>query len=344
MCGTHLVKGGFYRAIRIVAAELTSPFFDPKNLKIFSFNPNLEQLMTYIVEGLYFMKKFFKWAAIIGSILACIPIAISIYFLKNVDQMREKIWDIPANEWNPSIKPDIELGKRIVTVRNGCVECHGQNLGGSTFIDDPAMGLFSGSNISSYKFKDWTDGEVMRAIRHGIGKDNRTLIFMPSHEFSNLSQSDLQSVVAYLKSTVPIESEDIPISLGPLFYVLVGLGQLPHGLAAEAVDHQKIFSDKPEESPTPQFGEYLVKSACIGCHQADLSGGPIKGGPPDWPPAKNIKGSIGLVNWSFEDFKKALQEGINPAGEIIRLPMPIQLTRHLNDTELAAIWAYLRSL
>lgn len=36
-------------------------------------------------------------------------------------------------------KADIELGHRVVKIRNGCVDCHGEDLGGMKIMEDPVF-------------------------------------------------------------------------------------------------------------------------------------------------------------------------------------------------------------
>src|SRR5690349_10627862 len=42
----------------------------------------------------------------------------------------------------------VERGAHLVEARYVCVECHGQNLGGGTMINVPAIGVMLGPNIT----------------------------------------------------------------------------------------------------------------------------------------------------------------------------------------------------
>lgn len=42
----------------------------------------------------------------------------------------------------------IELGRRIVNVRNGCVDCHGANLGGKKVVENAFVGALHAPNIT----------------------------------------------------------------------------------------------------------------------------------------------------------------------------------------------------
>jgi mono/diheme cytochrome c family protein len=52
----------------------------------------------------------------------------------------------------------------------------------------------------------------------------------------------------------------------------------------------------------------------------------------------------GIGKWTFEDFRKTIRTGVNPKGEILLPPMPIAMLQNLPDSDLKAIYAYLRTL
>jgi mono/diheme cytochrome c family protein len=236
----------------------------------------------------------------------------------------------------------LELGKRIVTIRNGCVDCHGQDLAGKVVVQDLGMGEIWGSNITPFALKDWSDEQIAQAIRNGINRDGRSLILMPSHEYQSLSHADLGSVISYLREAPSIVRVPPRPSLGPLAKTLFALGRIPTLIPADSIiPVSKGFVAKPAEAPTAEFGKYLVATSCQGCHGERLAGGPIPGGPPSWPPASDLRGLTGQ-GWNYATFTRAMREGINKKDQSIRPPMPILLTRQMNETELQAMWAYLR--
>ena len=83
---------------------------------------------------------------------------------------------------------------------------------------------------------------------------------------------------------------------------------------------------------------------CIGCHGADFSGGPIPGGPPDWPPAANLTLGGDLANWTEVGFLSAFRTGIKPSGAPFDEIMPYQAVGQMSDDELKAMWLFLQSL
>lgn len=238
---------------------------------------------------------------------------------------------------------DLELGKRIYAVRAGCVDCHGADLGGTKVIDDPALGSIYGANITPFKLASWSDEEIAAAIRYGVHKENRSLRGMPSFDYVSLSKSDIAAVIKYVRSVPPVEKESVPNRYGPVGRALTVLGQLPLFEAAAHIDQSKGFGDKPEEGPTYDFGKYLA-SSCVGCHGHEFKGGPIQGGDPSWPPASNIR--LG-ANPKYDEasFRTMIQTGVSPVtNQPIRPPMPVALLKQMNETEIKALWEYLKTL
>lgn len=238
---------------------------------------------------------------------------------------------------------DVELGKRLYTVRNGCIECHGADLSGAKIMENGAMGSIFGSNISPFKLKDWSDEEIARAIRYGIHKSGRSLVFMPSFDFEAISMGDTAALVAYIRSVPAVEKESHTNTFGPIAKMLSAFGKIPVMFPAKIINLQKGFSEKPPEGPTVEFGKYLT-NACIGCHGEDLKGGKIQGGDPSWPEAPNIR--LGAESkWNENLFKEVIKTGVSPISKNkLRAPMPVNLLAQMNEEEIQAIWLYLSSL
>ncbi len=240
---------------------------------------------------------------------------------------------------------DIETGKHIVNSRNGCVDCHGSDLAGKTFIDDPAIGVIAGSNLTPSAMGSKSDLEIIQSLRFGVNSALKPLVFMPSHEFQHLSLHDMQSIVAYLRSIPSVERASAPIKLGPMAKILFATGKVPTFIPAASglIRRNHGFTEKPAEGATPEYGAYLIKAGCAGCHGQELKGGPIPGAPPDWLPATNIAADSTAAKWTKEQFVTAMREGKRPDGSIISPPMPIPLTSQLKEVELEAMWAYIHS-
>lgn len=116
----------------------------------------------------------------------------------------------------------------------------------------------------------------------------------------------------------------------------------------------------PAGAETPvERGRYLVETiaACGNCHtprgpggvtQADkaLAGGFVFDEPPFTAVSSNITPDreTGIGAWTDAQIAKAIREGIRPDGSLIGPPMPFEVYRHLSDSDVAAIVAYLRTV
>lgn len=238
----------------------------------------------------------------------------------------------------------IERGKYLVDSVMGCKICHDQDFGGRAEVDDPAIGKLWGKNLTGGQgstIKEFTARDWVRAIRHGVGKDGRRLVLMPSEDYATFGDSDIAAVVAYIKSLPNVDRADEGISLGPLGRVLLATGQVD--FAYNKIDHKAEKTTTPP-GPTKEWGKVMA-GACIGCHGHTLSGGQIPGGPPDWPEARNLTmHESGLKTWTKEQFTTALRAGKRPDGTEIRAPMPWQVYKGMSDDDVTALWLYLQTV
>ena len=242
----------------------------------------------------------------------------------------------------------IERGRHLVESRYVCGECHGPTFGGGVMIDDPMIGTLLGPNLTTgsgsvtldYEPADWD-----RAVRHGVSPAGMPTA-MPAVDFQLMSDQELSDIVAYVRSVPPVDNQVAPVSLGPLGRVLMATGALRLSVD-EIPSHQAAHrSTPPAAEVTAEFGQHLA-GVCTGCHGPTLVGGPIPGGDPAWPPAKNLTPhETGLGSWSYEDFAEALREGTRPDGSTLLQPMMAILpyAQSMTETELQALWTYLRSV
>mgnify|MGYP001305376414 CR=1 FL=1 len=292
------------------------------------------------------MKTVFRWVGIVfGVLVGLIILTIgAIYFI--TESRINKTYDIQVETVAiPTDAATIEYGKHVATIR-ACIECHGEDLGGKIYIEDPAVGRLVTSNLTAGKNgsgSSYTDADYVRAIRHGVGSDGKPLLLMPSLEFYYLSDADLGAVIAYVKSVPPVDS-DLPrnqVAL-PLRAIYLFSGEVGM-LSAEVIDHESPPPIAPEAGVTDAYGEYLAVT-CTGCHGKGLSGGPIPGAPPGWPEALNLTPGGELIGWSEPDFIAAMRTGVTPAGRQLRNEfMPWKVLGQMTDDELRALWLYLQS-
>jgi mono/diheme cytochrome c family protein len=214
------------------------------------------------------MKKVLKWIGIIlGGILTLIVVAVAALYL--IGNSRIANAQVEPRRLTVSVEEaSLERGEHLVRYVAACISCHGQDLGGDIFLEDPMMGSMAAPNLTSgaggtndFSVEDWD-----RAIRHGVGKDGRVLGGMPSQAYALMSDSDLAAVIAYLQSVPPVDHvlPERSFSLaGTIIFGGLGLAGLPY----ELIDHAAVGSYQPALDVSDDYGAYLATLAsCADCH------------------------------------------------------------------------------
>lgn len=235
----------------------------------------------------------------------------------------------------------IARGQHLVTAVAKCTDCHGDDLGGKVMVDDPLAGRLVGPNLTrGSNATASSDEALVRAIVHGVGDGGRPLVAMPARDYAALGREDVAAIVAYVRQAPRVERELPPTRLGPVLRVLLALHKVPL-LEAELVDHAKGLAAAPAVEGTATYGAYLARTGgCIGCHGETLAGGPVPG-VPNAPPAADLRPAA-LSRWSEQDFLRAMREGKRPDGRVLDPLMPWRATAAMTDTELHALWLFLR--
>ena len=289
-----------------------------------------------------------RWLVrILAGVIGFIVIVVAMLYLVSGARLG-KHWEIsPEAVVIPTDSASIAYGQHVAAIR-GCTGCHLVNLAGGVFIDAPEFARLWARNLTPGKGgagATYTDADWVRSIRHGVRPDGTALLFMPSQEFNRLSDHDLGSLIAWLKTLAPVDTAYPASKVGPIGRILFLTGKVPL-VPAAMINHS---APRPAEVPvgeTVAYGKYLG-GACAGCHGDTFSGGKIPGGPPNMPPARNLTPDVatGIGTWSLEDFRTVLREGRLPNGtQLDTLAMPVRLTRHLTELETAALFTYFKSV
>jgi len=268
----------------------------------------------------------------------------------------------------PSDAVSIERG-RYLAVAADCTACHtapgGQPFAGGLAIDSPLGSIYS-SNITPDKdsgIGNFTLDDFDRAVRHGIDDEGVTLYpAMPYPSYVLMSDQDVAALYDFFMHAV-----------APASAVQHANGiPWPLSIRWPLAIWRKLFAPSPEApafngsrypDPVVARGAYLVEGPghCGTCHtprglalqekalddssSAFLSGGQRIGG---WA-AVNLRGNTadGLGGWSKDDIVATLRTARNPAQAVIGAPMSdviVHSTQYLNDADLQAIAAYLKTL
>jgi len=294
------------------------------------------------------MKKTLRWIGILlAGLLGTLVVFTLVFYAIGASRLKH-VYKIPAETIDiPTDEDSLAEGKRIFQYR-GCEACHGEQLQGLVYLDNPAIGQVITPNLTAGKGgigAQRTDTDLLRSIRHGIRPDGTLLLFMPSTEFYYLSDTDIGRVIAYIRSAPPIDNEMLSSTLSVTGQIVMNITKEITFLPAELIPHDALRPVAPEPGLTAEYGEYLTYS-CKVCHGPTLGGGAIPGFPPEWPSAPNLTSGKGgrLSTWGEEGFIEIIRTG-QKHGRIINPDyMPWKSYRHMTDDELRAVYVYLQSL
>jgi len=289
------------------------------------------------------MHKALKIAAwTIGGLVVLVGAAALYAQIGSERRMNRIVSLTPSPVAIPSDAEALARGKYLYDSR-GCIDCHARDGAGRTLVDDGAL-VIRGPNLTAGKAgiaSGYSDLDWVRAIRHGVGPQGKPLLIMPSEDYARLSDEDLGSMIAYIRSLPPVDGEprELRLPLPVRFAYAVGIIKD----ASEKIDH--AYKPAPPQDDVIAQGEY-VANMCMGCHGLSFTGGKIPGGPPDWPAAANLTPVAGGAMARYPDvasFSAMLRSGKRPDGTGIAV-MPFESLSELDDGEVAAMYAYFRSL
>jgi len=240
----------------------------------------------------------------------------------------------------------IARGEHLAVTR-GCTDCHAADLGGRVLVDAFPIGVLAAPNLT--RGKNGVGGRldpvsIERAVRHGVGAEGRLLLYMPTTDFSALSDGDTADLIAYVSSVAPVDREVRAPVAGPVMRTLFLLGKAPlvYGLQ---VDQHAAHTSAVVAAANAEYGRYLANS-CTGCHGQHFAGGRVPGTPPSFPPARNITPDpgAGIGKWTKANFVAALRTGKRPDGSLLDKFMPWQAFASFTDTEVDALWIFLQTV
>jgi mono/diheme cytochrome c family protein len=290
------------------------------------------------------MSRIIKWVAIVlGGLIGLVIIAA--LFLMGLTTLRfNRTYSVqPEMVTIPSDAEAIAQGEYVF--KSTCAGCHGGNLGGTAFFDDPALATMPASNLTAGEGgvgAEYSDEDFVRAIRHGIDNAGKPLVIMPAQSLYHFSDEDLGALIAYIRSAPPVDQVWGERQFRPIGRILTALGAFGEIIPAETIDHDAPRPPAPQPGVTAEYGEYLVNTRdCRLCHGPDLTGG--QSPEPGAPPGPDL--TANPVNWTAEQFIQTMNTGVTPEGELIDPAfMPWPEYAQLNDNDLSAILVYLQSL
>ncbi len=296
------------------------------------------------------MKRFWKIAGYtVGAILSVLLILILVISLSSVPHYEEI--GIPDLQLNASME-EIAHGKELVYMN--CMDCHFNQESGlmsGQFFGETPLGTAYTSNITRdpiHGIGSYSEGELYRLLRTGVKKnDELALPFMP--QLTLMSEKDLHSIIAFLKSEDPILAPSDEKQVSDLSF----LGKALTLFAFSPLPYPETYQTIPSVEDQVAYGDYLVNAQllCFGCHSAThevnltdphktlgyLEGGNEFG--PGLVSSRILRDEEGIGSWTEADFVNTLKTGVTPDGRTLKTPMTAY--PQLKESEMTAIWAYL---
>lgn len=288
------------------------------------------------------LKKILKGTGItLGVIVLLLFAFYGVVYFKTQASIN-KVYDVKLQKLIiPTDSISYALGRHVAENR-GCLGCHHADLsGGEAFLDEKTpLGIIYSANITSGKGGiQFTDEDWIRALRHGLGQDKRTLWFMPSHEICHLSNEEMAALISYVKMQKPVDRIVPTHSIKPLGRILTFLGKFPM-FTAEMIDHNASYPEKVILVADAKSGQYL-STTCKGCHSPSFKGAEAHA--PGQPNTPDITSTGNLGKWSDKEFVAMFRTGTRPNGKPLSPFMPASSFTYTDD-ELKGIYAYLHGL
>lgn len=319
------------------------------------------------------MKPWLKWTFWIGGGFLALSIVAVISVVLYVNLSWNKPNDRPVAEMKaPSDRATVGRGEYLYKYSHACWGCHGSALdatvpptGGRMFDLSrigPGFGVFYAPNITPDKetgIGQWTDGEIVRALREGLRRDGTVLFpIMPIEALKGLSDEDALAIVAYLRTLHPVKSE-----VNPNEFLFPAKALIAFGI----IKPEKQITTPlvaPQKKDTLAYGEYVANNAslCMDCHtprnlqdgsfyrDSVFAGSTIWFGNEEKNPitkayALNItsdkKSGIGM--WTEDQFLDAVRAGMRPDGTALSTLMPYAYYGLMDEYDLKALFRYLQS-
>lgn len=294
------------------------------------------------------MKRVLKWTAIVVvSLIIIITISAFVLAARFNSECEKEISFTPESIEILKDSASLERG-RILSV--GCRSCHGVDLGGKIFFDDPNIGSMAASNLTravGSETEGYTDVDFVRAIRHGLNNKGNKLMTMPSLSCSYMSDQDLGCLIGFIQSLPPIDRKFDKRNFTFLSKAMAGagmFGDLSDLFHYDIIDHEKaVRIPSVSKENTLAYGSYLVDiNGCKECHTKNLKGGPAPD--PASPPVPDISMSSPSGKWTQEQFIQFFRTGTTPDGRTVGEFMPFAGLGAFSDVEIAAVYQYIQSM
>jgi mono/diheme cytochrome c family protein len=310
------------------------------------------------------MKKVTKLIAYLAIAIVLIVIAVVSYVTLALPNVGE-----PENIKVEVTQARIDRGKYLASSVAVCLDCHSPRdwtkFGGP--IDSTRLGAggekfdagagFPGDvtvpNITPFNLKNWTDGELFRAITTGVKKDGSAIFpLMPWPYYSKMDREDIYAIIAYIRTLKPVEATYAKSKL-----------DFPLNILVHTMPKKATLGTKPDPRDTLKYGEYLVQTAaCKECHSQDNKGELLPGlefaGGREFRSGNAVVRSAnittdaatGIGRWTKQEFVAKFKmfadnRNAHSVGKTdFQTAMPWWQYGKMSEGDIASIYTYLRTI
>jgi len=278
----------------------------------------------------------------------------------------------PPKEMKINSTPEmVKRGEYLANHVTVCIDCHStrdwskfsgpifpgtHGKGGDYFGENMGIpGMIYAANITPSGVSKYSDGELYHLITTGVKRNGEPMFpLMPYPSYKYMASEDVKSIIAYLRSLKPIDNK-VPESKI----------NFPLNLIMRMVPSDPEPMKIPDTTNLVAYGKYVVTIAgCGDCHTPLEKGQPVKG--------KEFAGgreftekSMGTVRssnitpdkqtgiglWSEDYFMSRFRTFTSEEAKNQKVPighfqtvMPWTMYAGMTDTDLKAVYAYLKSL
>jgi mono/diheme cytochrome c family protein len=265
-----------------------------------------------------------RWISIAAGVAAAAWLLSLFYIYLASEAVIERRYTLPSSLVHASTDAAaIKLGKHWMLV-SGCFGCHGDDLKGRLLRGNPYLPIWSGDLVAFAAAN--TDGDLERAIRHGLTPGAKPMWIMPSDTFAYMRDADVEDVISYIRSLPPRHARERKTRFDWNARKAIVAGKL----VPKSPKADEILSPA-DEGPRYDGGRYLASISCAQCHGGDLTGS-------GYAPDLNI-----TAKYTRTQFFQLLYQGRSRGGKWIPTMSPLAKARfrYFHDYEVNAIYDYL---